>query len=101
MTQALLFSYMGVSLKPTVANLRKLAAQHGGRVQSDGCGGLEVLAPPDRRWINGEVQCLILALSEYESREERRDEIERCMDMMAAGHELFPVNLDGGSIHGG
>lgn len=76
-------------MKPTLANLRKLAASHGGTVESDGCGGYEVLAPPDRRWVDGEVQCLVLALSEYDRPGEKTEEIQHCIDMIANGHEPY------------
>lgn len=75
-------------LKPTMANLRKLALHHGGTVEPDGMGGYEVVAPPDRRWIDAEVQCYVLPLNEYEPHE-RAAEIQTCIDMIEAGHEPY------------
>jgi hypothetical protein len=75
--------------KLTITDVRRVAARHGGRVQPDGCGGYEVLAPPDRRWINAEVQCYVLPLNEYED-DERQDELQRCIDMIEDGIEPFP-----------
>ncbi len=32
----------------TLATLRRIVKRHGGQIVSDGCGGLEVMAPPDQ-----------------------------------------------------
>jgi hypothetical protein len=75
--------------KPSVKDVRKVAESHGGRVVPDGCGGYEVLAPPNRRWIDAEVQCYVLPINEYEP-DERPGELQRCIDMIEAGHEPYP-----------
>jgi hypothetical protein len=76
-------------MKPTIANLRKLAERHGGVVESDGCGGYDILADPDAkyRWIDGEVWCLPLPLNEIDPADHRA-EIQWAMDNIIAP-ELF------------
>lgn len=73
----------------TIADVRRVATRHGGKVQRDGCGGYEVIAPPGRRWIDAEVQCYVLPLNEYEPGE-RQAELQRCIDLIEAGHEPYP-----------
>lgn len=74
--------------KLTIADVRKVAVKHGGRVESDGCGGYEVLAE-GRRWQDAEVQCYVLPMNEIEP-EDRQDELQRCVDLISAGHEPYP-----------
>lgn len=77
---------MAASLK----TIRRVAAKFGGTIEPDGCGGYEVLAPDHYRWIDGEVQCLVLALSEYDRPGEKEAEIQRCIDIISGGIERFP-----------
>lgn len=69
--------------------MKREAKKHGGRVESDGCGGYEVLAPDGRRWIGAEVWCYPLPVSEYESAEERQNEFQTCIDEISLGHEPY------------
>jgi hypothetical protein len=74
----------------TISDVRRVAAKHGGLVEGDGMGGYEVLAPPGRRWIDAEVQCCVLPLTEMEDDEERQWAIQSCIDMIFRGHEPYP-----------
>lgn len=74
----------------TIADVKREAAKHGGTVESDGCGGYDVLAPDDRRWIDAEVQCYPLPVNEYESAEEKQYELQLCIDLIKGGHEPYP-----------
>jgi hypothetical protein len=80
-----------------MADLRMLAKRLGGTVEKDGVGGYEIVAPPDCRWIDAEVQCYVLPLSEY-PRAERLELIRECFDMIQAGHEPYPPSQAIGEI---
>lgn len=73
-------------MKATIANLKKLVASHGGIVESDGCGGLDLLANRDatRKWTNTDTWCQPLPLGEIEP-EFRQEEIRRAMDCVSGG----------------
>jgi hypothetical protein len=78
------------SKRLTIADVKRLAVKLGGRVQPDGCGGYEVLAPPHCRWIDAEVQCYPLPLNECQDAQEKQDEIQTCLNLIGGGHERFP-----------
>ena len=80
-------------MKPTLANLRKLVARHGGTIERDGMGGYDLLASPPgvepmMRWINAEVWCQPLPLGELD-REERLERIEEVMMSIEGGTEPY------------
>lgn len=74
--------------KLTIADVRRAAERCGGRVESDGCGGYDLLAPDGRRWIDAEVWCQPIPLNEMEP-DEKQDELRRCLDIISLGHEPY------------
>jgi len=77
-------------MKPTMANLRRLVKAAGGRVEGDGVGGWEVLAPEGRMWTEAEVWCQPLPLNEYDDPAERVELIEYAIKMVQEGHKPHP-----------
>ena len=67
--------------------LRREVKKRRGRVEADGCGGYEILAPEGRRWKSAEVWCQPLPLSEAESREEKEGMLRGALEMVAEGTE--------------
>ena len=71
----------------TLRDVKRAASTWGGTVESDGCGGYDVLAPRGYRWIVAEVWCYPLPLSEAESKEERQEMLTQAVNMLRGGIE--------------
>jgi hypothetical protein len=69
----------------TITDIRREVRKHGGRLERDGCGGYEALAPDGFIWADAEVWCYPLPLNEAESREERQDMLEQAVRMLGGG----------------
>ena len=72
----------------TINDVRRAAAKAGGTLESDGCGGWELLAPADRRWVWTETQCQPLPVREWAG-DEVQDELQRALDICTSGHEPY------------
>jgi hypothetical protein len=80
-----------MSKRLTIADIKRAAAKHGGRVESDGCGGYEVISPEGTRWIDAEVQYYVLPVRESNP-EDVQDMLRQCMDFIKSGHEPYGYN---------
>lgn len=72
-----------------LANVRRAVAKHGGRVEPDGNGGYDLLAPDGFRWRVAEVWCQPLPLGEAETKEERQEMLETALNAVKDGIEPF------------
>ena len=73
-------------MKPlTIASVRAVVQRFGGRLERDGCGGYEALAPDGLRWTDAEVWCYALPLSEAESPAERQEMLHQAVTMLSRG----------------
>lgn len=71
--------------KLTIADVRRAAAKVGGRLDPDGAGGYDLLAPEGKRWGWSETWCQPIALGEAESIEDRAEMIQWAMDCCTSG----------------
>lgn len=71
----------------TIASVKRAAAKAGGRVEPDGCGGYDLLAPDGKRWVESETWCQPIPLGEADSPSERSDMLRMAMDCLAGGLE--------------
>ncbi len=73
--------------KITLAQVRRAAEKAGGRLEQDGCGGWDLLAPDGCRWTWSETWCQPIPLGEAESAEDRQDMLQWALDCATSGVE--------------
>lgn len=73
--------------RPTLASVKAAAKAIGARVERDGVGGYELLAPDGCRWVDAEVWCYPIPTNEAESPEEKREMLESASRVIAGGIE--------------
>ncbi len=73
--------------RPTFQQLRNAAREAGGKLESDGDGGWNLLAPPGSRWGRTETQAALIPLGDADDDEDEADMIQYGIDCCVAGHE--------------
>jgi hypothetical protein len=71
----------------TISKVRRAAAKAGGRVEPDGCGGYELIAPYGYRWASSETVFQPIPLNEAQDADSRQEMLRWAMDCATGGLE--------------
>lgn len=65
--------------------IKSIVKRYGGRLERDGLGGWEALAPNGMIWTEAEVWCYPIPISECETKEERQEMLKTAISFLSAG----------------